>query len=75
VVAEVLGAGAERLDRFDRVQLAEVIAVCRASRSLSQAGRTLFAVSRTGRKSPNDADRLQKYLARFGLTWAQLHPG
>lgn len=58
------------IDPFDRVQLAEAIRVCRASRSLSEAGRTLFAVSRQARASTNDADRLRKYLARFGLDWA-----
>jgi transcriptional regulatory protein RtcR len=59
-----------RIDRFDRVQLADVIRVCRQSRNLSDAGRTLFAASRMDKKQPNDADRLRKYLARFGLTWA-----
>jgi transcriptional regulatory protein RtcR len=71
-VVGLLGAGAERIDRFDRVQLAEVIAVCRRSRTLSDAGRALFAVSRTARKRANDADRLQKYLARFELTWEEV---
>ncbi len=60
----------ERIDRFDRVQLADVLRVCRQSRSLSEAGRTLFAASRQDKKQPNDADRLRKYLARFDLTWA-----
>lgn len=70
---ELLGAEAiDRLDLFDRAQLAEVIRVCRASRSLSDAGRRLFAVSRQSRERPNDADRLRKYLARFGLDWRQL---
>jgi transcriptional regulatory protein RtcR len=32
----------------------------------------LFAVSRLQRKSTNDADRLKKYLARFGLSWHKL---
>jgi transcriptional regulatory protein RtcR len=58
------------IDPFDRVQLGEVIRVCRASRSLSEAGRTLFAASRARRASSNDADRLRKYLARFDLDWA-----
>lgn len=62
----------QELDRFDRVQLADVVAVCRGSRSLSAAGRSLFAVSRTKKKSSNDADRLRKYLARFGLTFDQI---
>jgi transcriptional regulatory protein RtcR len=57
------------LDLFDRVQLAEVVRVCRAARSLSDAGRTLFAASRRKKDKPNDADRLRKYLARFGTTW------
>jgi len=61
-----------RLDLFDRVQLAQVVATCRASRSLSEAGRTLFAASRAVRSSTNDADRLRKYLARFDLSWGDL---
>ncbi|ATB49224.1 RNA repair transcriptional activator RtcR [Corallococcus macrosporus] len=73
LVAELLGERlASELDRFDRVQLADVLSVCRASRSLSDAGRVLFAQSRAQKKSVNDADRLKKYLARFGLTWADL---
>lgn len=68
-VSEVLGEAAASLDRFDRVQLEEVLAVCARCRSLSEAGRVLFAVSRTRRKTVNDADRLRKYLARFGLDW------
>ena len=63
--------GAE-IDPFDRVQLAEVVRVCRRSRSLSEAGRTLFAASRARRSSSNDADRLRKYLMRFGLEWERV---
>lgn len=58
------------IDPFDRVQLAFVVEACRGARSLSDAGRTLFAVSREQRTSTNDADRLRKYLARFDLDWA-----
>jgi transcriptional regulatory protein RtcR len=65
-----LSARAAQLDRFDRVQLGEVLAVCRRSSSLSAAGRELFAASRADKRSSNDADRLRKYLARFGLAWA-----
>ncbi|MBI5498834.1 MAG: sigma 54-interacting transcriptional regulator [Deltaproteobacteria bacterium] len=60
------------LDRFDAMQLAEVVRVCRGCRSLSEAGRELFAASRRRKASPNDADRLRKYLARFGLRWDEL---
>lgn len=63
------------LDRFDQVQLAEVVRVCRRSRTLAEAGRTLFAVSRLKRSQANDADRLRKYLARFGLEWGRVVGG
>ena len=45
---------------------------CRGAKTLSEAGRRLFAVSRQDKRNPNDADRLRKYLARFGLDWAQI---
>lgn len=61
-----------RIDLFDRVQLAEVIRVCRVSLSLSDAGRRLFSASRLEKSSQNDADRLKKYLARFGIDWKRL---
>ena len=68
---DVVGAEALAvLDPFDRVQLAHVVSTCRDSRSLSDAGRTLFAHSRARRTSTNDADRLRKYLQRFGLDWS-----
>jgi transcriptional regulatory protein RtcR len=54
------------------VQLAEAIRICRRSKTLSEAGRRLFSVSRTRKTSPNDADRLRKYLGRFGLGWDDL---
>ncbi|MEM6328092.1 MAG: RNA repair transcriptional activator RtcR [Bacteroidota bacterium] len=73
LLVEVLGeARVAALDRFDRVQLADVIRVCRQSRSLSDAGRTLFAESRKRRASTNDSDRLRKYLAKHGLAWADV---
>ena len=62
----------EALDRFDRAQLDYVLGVCRRSRTLSDAGRTLFQVSRTRRTRTNDADRLRKYLERFGLCWSRI---
>jgi transcriptional regulatory protein RtcR len=63
------GSALEHLDRFERTQLADVVRACLEARSLSEAGRALFAVSRGRRSRANDADRLRKYLARFGLSW------
>jgi transcriptional regulatory protein RtcR len=69
------GEALDAVDPFDRVQLAEVVRVCRESRSLSEAGRNLFSASRARRASSNDADRLRKYLQRFGLDWASIQDG
>lgn len=67
---QLLGeTAADALDLFDRAQLNLVIAVCRRADSLSAAGRQLFAVSRLQKSQANDADRLRKFLARFGLDW------
>ncbi len=57
----------ETIDLFDLCQLETVLETCLSSRSLSEAGRTLFAATRTTKTSANDADRLRKYLVRFGL--------
>jgi transcriptional regulatory protein RtcR len=70
VLASVLSHKArEKLDLFDQAQLAFVIRICRESATLSEAGRKLFAATREHRKTPNDADRLRKYLVRFALDW------
>ncbi|MEM1193415.1 MAG: RNA repair transcriptional activator RtcR [Pseudomonadota bacterium] len=68
LVSEVL-RDTSNIDRFDLVQLAEVIRVCRQSSSMSEAGRKLFAASRQYKKSANDTDRVKKYLEKFGLTF------
>ena len=62
---------ADEFDLFDRLQLNCVLAICRKHAQLSSAGRELFNRSRLAKSSPNDADRLRKYLQRFGLSWEQ----
>ncbi|MGD1915512.1 MAG: RNA repair transcriptional activator RtcR [Phycisphaerales bacterium] len=73
LVARLLGEARSReIDLFDRVQLETVLEVCQRSRSMSDAGRTLFAASRSRRTSVNDSDRVRKFLAKYGLTWDEL---
>ena len=67
LLLHLLGDRLSEVDLFDRAQLATVVTTCRSSRSISEAGRTLFAASRLQKSSSNDADRLRKYLTRFGL--------
>ncbi|MDH4183676.1 MAG: RNA repair transcriptional activator RtcR [Nitrospinota bacterium] len=72
-VERLLGIGAGELDLFDRAQLETALAVCAESGSISEAGRRLFNVSREKKKAANDADRLIKYLKRFGLSWRRIN--
>jgi len=75
-IANVLGESRlAEIDPFDRPQLANVIQVCRESATLAEAGKKLFAVSRTRKANPNDSDRMRKYLARFGVDWKMLKAG
>ena len=72
-LAALLGTDAlEEIDLFDRLQLESVVRICRDSRTLSDAGRRLFDRSREQRTVVNDADRLRKYLIKFGLSWESL---
>lgn len=57
----------DEMDLFDKLQLAEVMRVCKKSRSLAEAGRKLFDQSRIQKSSINDSHRLKQYLARFDL--------
>jgi len=61
-----------KIDPFDQVQLEYAVRTCRDCRTLSEAGRTLFSVSRQKRSQANDADRLRKYLLRFDLDWERI---
>jgi transcriptional regulatory protein RtcR len=71
-VIALLGVRWQQVDRFERSQLIDVVAVCQQARNLSEAGRTLFQASRARKRSSNDADRLRKYLARFDLCFDDL---
>ncbi|MBM4297402.1 MAG: AAA family ATPase [Deltaproteobacteria bacterium] len=72
-IEKLIGAARwQEIDLFDRIQLTGVIQVCRDSKTLSDAGRKLFGNSRNRKATANDADRLRKYLARFGLEWRQI---
>jgi transcriptional regulatory protein RtcR len=59
------------LDRFERVQLVDVLTVIGETKSMADAGRVLYAESRTQLANPNDSDRVRKYLAKFGLDYAE----
>ncbi|MEX3983768.1 RNA repair transcriptional activator RtcR [Paraburkholderia sp. EG287A] len=59
------------LDRFERVQLAEVLTVIAATDSMAEAGRVLFAHTRAAKAKPNDSDRVRKFLASHNLDYTE----
>lgn len=64
--------GKEGMKNNDLIAIAELEAVleaCLGSRSMSEAGRKLYAVSRLNRSTKNDTDNVAKKLKRFGLDW------
>ena len=73
LLQRLLGEDAEsKYDLFELAQLKEVLRVCSQSKNLSDAGRKLFAVSRLRKSTSNDADRLSRYLAHYGLSFARV---
>lgn len=73
LLAQVLSQEAiEQIDAFEQAQLAQVIKVCKTSKTLAEAGRRLFNVSRQNKASSNDSHRLKVYLQKFGLTFADI---
>lgn len=65
-----------QLDAFDKNQLAYMIEVCvnakRQGKSQADVGRQLFSQSRQQLKTPNDSDRVRKFLLKFGLKYETL---
>jgi len=66
-----------KMNLCDQLQLVAILQICLESRTLSEAGRKLFNISRTQRKDNrngkgNDSDRLSKYLKRYGIDPKQL---
>ena len=62
----------DMLDYIEQIELAAVIEVCRTSRSAAEAGRKLYNVSRTLKKSANDSHRITVFLKKHGLTFDEI---
>lgn len=68
----------KEMDLYEQIQLAAILRVCRESHTLSDAGRKLYNVSRTKKKSgqagkSTDSDRLSKLLKRYGIEPKQVY--
>lgn len=62
----------QQLDVFEYTQLQQVVAVCKQSQTLAEAGRCLFNISRSLKSHCNDSHRLRQYLAKYKITFADI---
>ena len=62
----------EVLDLFEKSQLAQVISVCKNSKSMADAGRKLFDKSRLQKSASNDSQRLKNYLKKYDIVFSEL---
>lgn len=62
----------ENIDVFEKAQLAQVIRVCKESKSMADAGRKLFDKSRLQKSASNDSQRLKVYLKKYDLEFKAL---
>lgn len=72
-IKSVLGEDfADDLDLYDQIKLAGIIAVCRDSQSMAEAGRRLFNITRDAKTSNNDSHRVKQLLSKYKLNFADL---
>lgn len=73
IIEPIIGtAAADRLDLYDQIKLAGLIAICRDSASMADAGRKLFNISRNTKKSSNDSHRVKQLLNRYDIAFSDI---
>lgn len=63
---------AQALDYFDHIIIKGVVEVCANSRSMADAGRTLFNHSRTQKTSVNDSHRVKQLLDKYHIRFQDI---
>lgn len=63
-------SGLQEMDLVDIAQAEVILQVLARTPSMAEAGRELFAVSRSKRATTNDTDRIRKFLTGHGLEYA-----
>ena len=73
IIEQILGPEqAAQLDYYDKAKLAVIVKVCKQSKSMADAGRILFNVSRLSKKSNNDSHRVKQLLNKYNLRFDEL---
>ena len=69
----LLGSGySGRYDAIELSTLKYVLDVCKFCSSAAEAGRKIYNVTRGNRATPNDSDRIAKYLKTYSLKFSDL---
>lgn len=69
----LLGSGySGRYDAIELSTLKYVLDVCKTCSSAAEAGRRIYNVTRGNRATPNDSDRIAKYLKTYNLKFSDL---
>lgn len=70
---ELLGEAIfSQLDLYDQMILTGITDICKTSNSMAEAGRRLFNISRTTKKSTNDSHRVRQLLEKYGVSFDEL---
>jgi len=73
IIDPILGTGSsESIDYYEQLKLANLIQVCQESRSMAEAGRKLFNISRENKKSSNDSHRVKQLLEKYGISFEDI---
>ena len=73
IIDPILGTDSSKsIDYYEQLKLANLIQVCKDSRSMAEAGRKLFNVSRVAKKSSNDSHRVKQLLEKYGISFDDL---
>ncbi len=73
MVEQLIGTEAmQKLDLYDHILIGGVAKVCAGSRSMAEAGRSLFNHSRTQKSSVNDSHRIKQILDKYGIRFKDI---
>lgn len=73
IIDSILGKDCSKsIDYYDQLKLANLIQVCQNSRSMADAGRKLFNVSRKTKRSNNDSHRIKQLLEKHGIKFEDI---
>jgi transcriptional regulatory protein RtcR len=73
-IDRILGTGSSQLmDYYEQIKLASILEVCKNSRTMAEAGRKLFNISRDTKKSNNDSHRVKQLLEKYRIKFEDIN--